>query len=200
MTVVIQPPIPAGVMHQYAGATAPSGYLLCDGSAVSRTTYAALFAVLSTTYGSGDGSTTFTLPDMRGRMPMGAGTGTGLNASGTGAPSGTAQTARTRGQWGGEETHLLTGAESGTSAHGHGVSDPGHVHNPYPGYEGYWQTDAQSSVVIDGFSPMYQANSMVPTTGSATTGLTVSASTAANASSRHAIVPPFVVTNYIIKT
>ena len=200
MTVVMQPPIPAGVIHQYAGASAPAGYLLCDGSAVSRTTYADLFAALGTTYGAGNGSTTFTLPDMRGRMPMGAGTGAGLNASGTGAPTGTAQTARTRGDWGGEETHLLTGAESGTSAHGHGVSDPGHAHAPYPGYEGYWQTDTAAGAVINGSYPMYQANSMVPSTAAAVTGVTVAASTAANASSRHSVVPPFVVTNYIIKT
>jgi microcystin-dependent protein len=199
MTVVMQPPIPSGVMHQYAGATAPSGYLLCDGSAVSRTTYAALFAVLSTTYGAGNGSTTFTLPDLRGRVPMGAGTGTGLNASGAGAPTGTTQTARIRGQWGGEETHLLTGAESGTSAHNHTASDSGHVHGPYPGYEGYWMEDSQSGAVIGGGST-YRANSLVPSTATGNASITVANSTAANASSRHSVVPPFVVTNYIIKT
>ena len=58
----------------YGGATAPSGWLLCDGTAVSRTTYAALFAVISTTFGTGDGSTTFNVPDMRGVFPKGAGT------------------------------------------------------------------------------------------------------------------------------
>jgi microcystin-dependent protein len=199
MTVVMQPPIPAGVMHQYAGATAPSGYLLCDGSTVSRTTYAALFAVLSTTYGAGNGSTTFNLPDLRGRVPIGAGTGTGLNASGTGAPSGTAQTARTRGQWGGEETHLLTGAESGTSAHNHTASDSGHAHGPYPGYEGYWMEDSQSGAIIAGGST-YKANSLVPSTATGYANITVANSTAANASSRHSVVQPFVVTNYIIKT
>jgi hypothetical protein len=55
--------IPAGLMFPYAGATAPSGFLLCDGSAVSRTTYASLFAVVGTYYGAGDGSTTFNLPN-----------------------------------------------------------------------------------------------------------------------------------------
>lgn len=63
--------VPAGMMAPYAGATAPTGWLLCFGQAVSRTTYAALFAVLSTTYGSGDGSTTFNLPDLRGRVIAG---------------------------------------------------------------------------------------------------------------------------------
>ena len=58
-------------MTMYGGTTAPTGWLGCDGSTVSRTTYAALFAVIGTIYGSGDGSTTFHLPDMRGRFPMG---------------------------------------------------------------------------------------------------------------------------------
>lgn len=55
--------VPAGVISMYAGSVAPSGYLLCDGSAVSRSTYSALFAVIGTTYGAGNGSTTFNLPN-----------------------------------------------------------------------------------------------------------------------------------------
>jgi microcystin-dependent protein len=66
----------------WATATAPSGYLLCNGTAVSRTTYSALFAILSTTFGTGDGSTTFNLPDFRDRMPIGAGTTYAANSSG----------------------------------------------------------------------------------------------------------------------
>lgn len=58
--------MPVGTITGYAGTTAPSGWLLCDGSAVSRTTYAELFGVVSTTYGSGDGSTTFNVPDSSG--------------------------------------------------------------------------------------------------------------------------------------
>ena len=58
----------------YGGATAPTGWLLCDGSTVGRNAYPGLFNAVSTLYGSGDGSTTFTLPDMRGRMPVGKGT------------------------------------------------------------------------------------------------------------------------------
>lgn len=60
----------------YSGATVPTGWLECDGSAISRTTYAALFAAISTIHGAGDGSTTFNLPDPRGRVIVGAGTGT----------------------------------------------------------------------------------------------------------------------------
>lgn len=61
-----------GEMKIFGGGAAPSGYLLCDGSAVSRTTYADLFAAIGTRWGAGDGSTTFNVPDMRSRVPMGA--------------------------------------------------------------------------------------------------------------------------------
>lgn len=63
--------LPSGAMMQFAGSAAPTGWLLCDGTAVSRTTYADLFAVVGTTYGVGDGSTTFNVPDTRDRLPMG---------------------------------------------------------------------------------------------------------------------------------
>lgn len=63
--------LPPGALVPYAGASAPTGFLLCDGSAVSRTTYAALYGVIGATYGAGDGSTTFNLPDLRGRVPVG---------------------------------------------------------------------------------------------------------------------------------
>ena len=67
--------IPAGAEMGFAGSSVPSGWLAEDGSAVSRTTYAALFAAIGTTWGAGDGSTTFNLPDSRGRVMVGAGTG-----------------------------------------------------------------------------------------------------------------------------
>lgn len=76
---------PVGAMLAYGGSTAPTGWLICDGAAISRSSYSALFAILGTVYGVGDGSITFNLPDKRGRSSMGAGTGSGL-------------TARTRGQ------------------------------------------------------------------------------------------------------
>lgn len=69
-------PIPAGVIFDYAGSSVPTGWLACDGSAVSRTTYAALFSAIGTTWGVGDNSTTFNVPDFRGRTTIGSGTGT----------------------------------------------------------------------------------------------------------------------------
>lgn len=99
---------PAGAVMMYAGAAAPAGWLLCNGSAISRTAYAALFAVLGTVYGLGNGSTTFNLPDMRGRAAIGAGTGASLSA-------------RTLGQQVGAETHTLTTAQM--PSHNHTVGN-----------------------------------------------------------------------------
>lgn len=72
---------PPGIIQAYAGASAPIGWLLCDGSAVSRTSYSLLFSVLSTTYGAGDGSTTFNLPNLTGRTPVGAKAATSLGTA-----------------------------------------------------------------------------------------------------------------------
>lgn len=185
-----------GIIEMYAGATAPTGYLLCDGSAVSRTTYAALFAVTGTTYGSGDGSTTFNLPDLRGRLPMGAGTGVGLNSSGTGAPSGTAQTARTRGQWLGEETHQLTTTEMPIHNHGGitGYMDAnaahGHLQANKQGTSGgqYGLVDSSNS-----------GSSGQPYTATVNTDHRHSISNSGS-DGRHATIPPVIVVNYIIKT
>lgn len=65
---------PTGSVLAFAGSTSPAGWLLCDGSAVSRETYAALYAVIGTTYGSGDGSTTFNLPNLADRFIQGSAT------------------------------------------------------------------------------------------------------------------------------
>ena len=70
-TILVGSVTPTGSVQTYTGTTAPNGYLLCDGSTVSRTTYSALFEVLGTSHGEGDGSTTFHLPDYRGRFLRG---------------------------------------------------------------------------------------------------------------------------------
>jgi len=96
--------IPAGVIEMFGGSSAPTGYLLCDGSAVSRTTYSALFTAIGTTYGSGDGSTTFNLPNLKGKVAV------GLNSADTSFD--------TLGETGGEKTHTLTTAEMPVHLHG----------------------------------------------------------------------------------
>jgi hypothetical protein len=63
--------LPSGLVMPFAGTTTPDGWLACDGSAVSRTTYSLLFTAIGTTYGDGDGSSTFNVPDLRGRLPVG---------------------------------------------------------------------------------------------------------------------------------
>lgn len=72
--------IPTGAILATGRAAADTGFLLCNGAAVSRTTYSALFTAIGTAYGTGDGSTTFNVPDLLGRTPIGAGAGAGLTA------------------------------------------------------------------------------------------------------------------------
>jgi microcystin-dependent protein len=94
-----------GEIRLFGMSTLPLGWVACDGSAKNRTgTYANLFAAIGTTWGAGDGSTTFNLPDAQGRGFIGAGAGSGL-------------TARTIGATGGEEAHALTAAENGPHTH-----------------------------------------------------------------------------------
>lgn len=97
--------VPAGVMVPFAGSNVPDGWLLCDGQAVSRTTYATLFAAISTTWGVGDGSTTFNVPDMARRVPVGSG------------GSGTGTLGNALGNTGGSETHTLITAEMPSHTH-----------------------------------------------------------------------------------
>lgn len=111
--------MPTGSMLPFAGASEPTGWLLCAGQAVSRTTYAALFAVISTAWGVGDGSTTFNLPDMRGRVPAGKDNMGGTAASRL-TTGGSGVNGATLGAVGGTETHTLTLAQM--PAHSHTVT------------------------------------------------------------------------------
>jgi microcystin-dependent protein len=96
--------IPAiGSISMFAHSTIPTGWLLCDGSAVNRTTYADLFALIGTTYGAGDTTTTFNLPDLKGKIPV------GYNASETEFDN--------IGETGGEKTHTITEAEMASHSH-----------------------------------------------------------------------------------
>lgn len=163
--------VPVAMITPYAGSSAPTGWLLCDGSAVSRSTYSALFTIIATTYGAGDASTTFNVPDLRGRVPQGVGTGTGGGSSGTGAPTGgSALTAVPLAGWKGEETHVLTVGE--LASHTHAV----------PGNGGGAGTQA---AVVDSISA---TNSNPVTTSSAGTD------------TAHNNIQPVMGLNFIIKT
>ncbi|MGN7977446.1 DUF859 family phage minor structural protein [Microbacterium sp. 22195] len=165
---------PVGILVAFAGATAPSGWLLCDGSAVSRTTYATLFAVIGTAYGAGNGSSTFNVPDLRGRIPVGRdSTQTEFDALG---------------ETGGEKTHKLTPSEMPTHNH---AAPSGYFYVESPngsmrraatinnagsnGEDGVWR----QRIAESGGSPMGTANS--------------------GGDGVHNNLQPYVVTNHIIK-
>lgn len=108
-----------GTVLPFAGTTAPTDWLLCFGQAVSRTTYANLFAAIGTTYGAGDGSTTFNLPDLRGRVAagkddMGGAAAGRLTNSGTGNPG---INGATLGATGGVDRHTLSVAQMPSHTH-----------------------------------------------------------------------------------
>lgn len=100
---------PVGSVYTFAGATVPTGWLKCNGALLSRTTYAALFAVIGTTYGAGDGSTTFALPDLRGEFVRGADDGRGVDA---GRVLGSAQAGQNA-----SHTHAASASPAGGHSH-----------------------------------------------------------------------------------
>jgi microcystin-dependent protein len=112
--------VPVGTVFPYAGATAPTHYLLCYGQAVSRATYAELYNILGTTYGAGDASTTFNLPDLRGRVIAGLD-----NLGGSSANIVTDTDADSLGGTHGTETHTLTTAEMPVHTHTYNINSGG---------------------------------------------------------------------------
>lgn len=204
--------VPTGGMMPFGGSVIPAGFLLCDGTAVSRATFAALFAVIATAYGVGDGSTTFNVPNFTGRSPM------GVNAAGSG------QIPTARGQALGTSTQTLTAAQ--LAVHSHGVTDPGHGHGVTDPGHGHGITDPTHNHTIPqvqrvdpgaGTATLYVlagagpgASTFQAATGvsvnSATTGATVNSATTgistnnAGSGTGHNNVPPVLGVDYIIKT
>jgi len=164
--------VPAGAIIQFGAAAAPTGWLLCDGTATLNTyTYRVLHAVISNTYGgtaysegvtdqSGE-STVFSVPDFKGRV-----------AAGVDSSAGRITSDNTLGASSGAETHLLTGAESGTSEHTHALPN-------------VWK---------------YPGGSSLAGSGSSGSSSITSASDEADASSAHNNLQPYLVVQYIIKT
>jgi microcystin-dependent protein len=174
--------IPSGTILPYAGSSAPSGFLLCYGQLVSTTTYAALYTVLGTTYGSGSG--TFGIPDLRGRLPAGVDNmgGTAANRI-TSANSGI--TGTSLGASGGNEqlfghTHTAT------------VTDSGHSHGLTRTTTGNNAGGSNSYALAATGTPQYD------TVNSSTTGISVSNASTGGGSSQN--VQPTIMLNYIIKT
>lgn len=162
-----------GQVQMYAGSTAPTGWLFCHGQAVSRTTYATLFAVIGTTFGEGDGSTTFNLPDFQGRVPVGVGQSTVEDA-----------TWRALGASGGTETVTLTANQSGQRALT--IDGGAHSHTFYYGGMG---SGSRNSLTV------YNAGG----TGNYGSGGThTHAVSAANATEAHNNMMPYLGVEYII--
>ena len=143
--LVIPPAVPTGSVHMFAMAAVPSGYLVCEGQNVSRTTYADLFSAIGTAFGAGDGSTTFALPDLRNEFIRGADPSGGRAIGATEADA--------------------------TAVNGLGLTDPGHQHqqgrNHRPSVVGNYASGETG--------PGYSSSSVTTTiTQSATTGITLS--------------------------
>jgi microcystin-dependent protein len=181
-------PFVAGLIMPFAGASTPAGWLLCDGAAISRTTYANLFTAIGTVYGVGDGSTTFNLPDLRGRSIFGLDNMGGTSASRvTSGVSGLAGS--TLGAAGGSEA---------IQQHTHGVTDSGHSHvqglmspnsgtrygSTNTGVNAGWFDSGSATTGADG------AN-----TSTETTGLTIDNTGAGNSQN----MPPAMMMNWVIK-
>ena len=165
--------LPAGAVSPYAGSTAPTGWLDCDGAAVSRTTYATLFTVVSTTYGVGDGATTFNVPDLKGRVPVGKeASQTRLTSAACGI------TSTTLGNAGGSQ--LTESHNHSQNAHSHADSQavPSYICNSY---------SAGTNVFLQVGKYEQSGGSTTATNNSFGSG------TAGN-------VQPSIVLNYIIKT
>ena len=177
----------SGMLMMWTTGTAPTGWLLCNGGAVSRTTYSALYAVIGTTFGVGDGSTTFNLPDYRDRMPIGA--GTTYSIAGTGGSKDAIVV-----------SHTHTGTTDAGGAHTHGV----YVRNDNAtGTGGDTLDRASTGVLGDG-----EGTKGYRTTNGSGTQLLQDSSThthgfttdSTGSSGTNANLPPYIGIQFIIKT
>jgi len=152
--------MPAGAVTPFAGASAPTGFLLCDGSAISRTTYSGLFTAISTTYGTGDGSSTFNIPDLRGRVVAGQDDMGGSSANRltdqTGGLNGD-----TLGDTGGSETHTLSTAQ--LPAHTHTVAAQQQVGGDSTNRGGSGQLGAAATITSSSTGSGSAHNNVQPT-------------------------------------
>lgn len=185
--------VPAGVVMDFAGAAAPTGYLMCYGQEVDRTAYSLLFAAIGTTYGAGNGTTTFNLPDARGRVTAGkddmGGTAAGrLTAAVVGAGLGAA---------GGEESHTLTTAEIPAHTHTGATASAGdHTHLVDEGSFGGGGGGSLTSG--DDYTNVVANQSTTSVAGAHTHTLTIDSS--GGGGGAHNITQPTIVFNKIIRT
>ncbi len=184
--------VPPGSVSAYAGISVPGGWLHCDGSAIDRTIYADLFAAIGTTFGAGDGLTTFNLPNLRGRNII------GLNSSDADFDA--------VGETGGAKRHTLTIAEM--PAHNHGVVDPGHAHGVTDPGHAHSYVNNVGDQGVNTITTQSDAADQVDynqTTSTNTTGVTVNTATTGITTmltgdgQSHNILDPYMALRYIIK-
>ena len=169
--------VPTGCIIPWSDTSIPSGFLECNGAAVSRTTYATLFAITSTTYGSGNGSTTFNLPDLKDNVPLGRSNSAAL------ASTGGANTVGSTGNVGGSTgAHTLVTGELASHTHGLPRRNPG---VPYQG-AAYMTTFGPNPTVSSGGAGSDQGHSH-----------NMSATFSGDATS---VVQPYLTILYVIKT
>lgn len=208
--------IPVGMIAPFAGSVAPAGWLLCDGAAINRTDYAALFAVCSTNYGAGNGTSTFNIPDLRGRVPVGVDGSAGRMTAATHPDL--------LGQTGGVETVALSTAESGMSGHTHTGNCPSHSHSggcpdhlhyvsigggtgaPLQGSLGRASgtgftahPDHTHGVSVAGYSGAADRSLAFTTGGPSATAFTTAGPGNITGATAHKNMQPYQVVNYIIK-
>lgn len=205
--------VPAGTIVQWGTNTAPANWMICDGTAISRSTYASLFQVIGTTYGSGDGSTTFNLPDLRGRVPVGKNGGSfGTLAATGGSESVTLTAAQIPGHThsgttasAGNHTHTYSGTTNTTGAHTH------QLQGSNGGSSGVSMAVTGNTNNDFGFGPMNgaransagdHAHTFSGTTSDVSTTHTHTFTTdnGTGGGGSHTNVQPYLVLNYIIKT
>ena len=168
--------VPSGSVFCMAVATVPSGYLECNGAAVSRTTYAALFAIIGTAYGTGNGSSTFNLPDLRGEFVRGFDNGRGVDNGRSIASSQSSQF--------GQHNHNVSASSSSS------VTDPGHKHN---------LNFNMGSIISSGGAFGLKDSGTADRMFTATTGISVSTSTSIGNTGGSETRPRNVALMYIIK-